>query len=224
MSDHGSGAAGAKRGGSKKSTSGEGAASGPANRLDPYRRKRDFSLSPEPSGTVRSEAKTAPPAGLWERLPRGHRFCVQLHRARRLHYDFRLEHAGVLLSWAVPKGPSMDPKQRRLAVQVEDHPIDYGDFEGVIPTGYGAGTVLVWDMGERTWAEGPKGPVNEGLRDGHLDFDLHGEKLKGGFSLIRMDHGASGKKDEWLLIKRPDAAADPRVGLPRHLGQDGADP
>ncbi|MGA8208246.1 MAG: DNA ligase D [Candidatus Dormiibacterota bacterium] len=214
MSDHGSGAAGAKRGGSKKSTSGEGAASGPANRLDPYRRKRDFSLSPEPSGTVRSEAKTAPPAGLWERLPRGHRFCVQLHRARRLHYDFRLEHAGVLLSWAVPKGPSMDPKQRRLAVQVEDHPIDYGDFEGVIPTGYGAGTVLVWDMGERTWAEGPKGPVNEGLRDGHLDFDLHGEKLKGGFSLIRMDHGASGKKDEWLLIKRPDAAADPELVFP----------
>jgi len=108
----------------------------------------------------------------------------------------------------------MDPKQRRLAVQVEDHPIDYGDFEGVIPSGYGAGTVLLWDMGERTWVEGPKGQVTEGLRDGHLDFELNGQKLKGGFSLIRMDHGASGKKDEWLLIKKADAAADPDLIFP----------
>lgn len=231
MSDHGSSGAGPKTTGSKNSTSDQGTASGRAKRLDPYRRKRDFSLSPEPSGKRRSEAKTAPPAGLWEQLPRGRRFCVQLHRARRLHYDFRLEHAGVLLSWAVPKGPSMDPKQRRLAVQVEDHPIDYGDFEGVIPSGYGAGTVLVWDMGERTWVEGPKGQVTEGLRDGHLDFELNGKKLKGGFSLIRMDHGASGKKDEWLLMKRPDSAADPELVFPdtsvktgRSLDQVAADP
>ncbi|MGA7088567.1 MAG: DNA ligase D [Candidatus Dormiibacterota bacterium] len=215
MSDRGS--AGDKRvnkRGSKQSTSEEGTASGSASRLGPYQRKRNFSLSPEPSGARRSRAKTALPAGSWDQLPRGHRFCVQLHRARRLHYDFRLEHAGVLLSWAVPKGPSMDPKQRRLAVQVEDHPIDYGDFEGQIPSGYGAGTVLVWDLGERSWVEGPKGQVTEGLRDGHLDFELNGTKLKGGFSLIRMDHGASGKKDEWLLIKRPDSAADPELVFP----------
>jgi bifunctional non-homologous end joining protein LigD len=115
----------------------------------------------------------------------------------------------------------MDPKQRRLAVQVEDHPIDYGDFEGVIPSGYGAGTVLVWDMGERTWMEGPKGQVTDGLRDGHLDFELDGQKLKGGFSLIRMDHGASGKKDEWLLIKKADAAADPDLTFPDTSVQTG---
>lgn len=206
MSDNGSPGLGAKTKGSTPSTSNEVTASGRSSRLGPYRRKRDFSLSPEPSGT-----RTIQRSGAWEQLPHGRRFCVQLHRARRLHYDLRLEHAGVLLSWAVPKGPSMDPKQRRLAVQVEDHPIDYGDFEGLIPSGYGAGTVLVWDMGQLTWVEGPKGQVTEGLRDGHLDFELQGQKLRGGFSLIRMDHGSSGKKDEWLLIKRPDAAADPKL-------------
>jgi bifunctional non-homologous end joining protein LigD len=215
MSDRGSaGDHGAKRGGLKQSASDEGTASGRASRLGPYRRKRDFSLSPEPSGASQSGAKTGRLVGSWDQLPRGRRFCVQLHRARRLHYDFRLEHAGVLLSWAVPKGPSMDPKQRRLAVQVEDHPIDYGDFEGQIPSGYGAGTVVVWDLGERTWVEGPKGQVTEGLRDGHLDFEVNGRKLQGGFSLIRMDHGASGKKNEWLLIKRPDSAADPELVFP----------
>lgn len=214
MSDRGSPRAGAKSRGSKQPTSDESTASDQAGRLGTYQRKRDFSHSPEPTGAGGSEATAARPEGSWERLPRGRRFCVQLHRARRLHYDFRLEHAGVLLSWAVPKGPSMDPKQRRLAVQVEDHPIDYGDFEGVIPSGYGAGTVLVWDMGERTWVEGPKGHVTEGLRDGHLDFELSGQKLRGGFSLIRMDHRASGKKDEWLLIKKADAAADPELIFP----------
>jgi bifunctional non-homologous end joining protein LigD len=221
MSDRGSPPAGAKSRGSKQSTGAEETPRDPASRLGSYRRKRDFSLSPEPTGAGGLAAGSARADGSWDRLPQGRRFCVQLHRARRLHYDFRLEHAGVLLSWAVPKGPSMDPKQRRLAVQVEDHPIDYGDFEGVIPSGYGAGTVLVWDMGERTWVEGPKGQVTEGLRDGHLDFELDGQKLKGGFSLIRMDHGASGKKDEWLLIKKADAAADPDLTFPDTSVQTG---
>jgi len=211
MSDRRSPGAGTKSRGSKQSTSDEGTASGQASRLGAYRRKRDFSHTPEPTGAGEAAAKASLAEGAWDRLPRGRRFCVQLHRASRLHYDFRLEHAGVLLSWAVPKGPSMDPRQRRLAVQVEDHPIDYGDFEGVIPSGYGAGTVLVWDMGERTWVEGPKGQVTEGLRDGHIDFELNGQKLQGRFSLIRMDHGASDKKNEWLLIKKADAAADPEL-------------
>ncbi len=214
MSDRASPRAGAKSRASKQPANDEGTGSEPASRLGAYRRKRDFSQSPEPSGAVESGAKASGPEGSWSQLPSGQRFCVQLHRASRLHYDFRLEHAGALLSWAVPKGPSMDPKQRRLAVQVEDHPIDYGDFEGVIPSGYGAGTVLLWDMGERTWVEGPKGQVTEGLRDGHLDFELSGQKLKGGFSLIRMDHGALGKKDEWLLIKKADSEADPELIFP----------
>src|SRR5437899_5420793 len=121
--------------------------------LDEYRRKRDFARTPEPRGGERATA--AAPTGVlfpgWEALSEGRRFCVQMHRASRLHWDLRLEHGGVLLSWAVPKGPTLDPAQKRLAMHVEDHPIEYGDFEGVIPDGYGAGTVMLWDAGTLEW-------------------------------------------------------------------------
>ncbi len=187
--------------------SGPAGESGTAAKLGRYRQKRDFGKSPEPSGRDRSEASDPAAAQSWSRLPRGRRFCVQLHHASRLHYDFRLEYRGVLLSWAVPKGPSMDPRQRRLAVQVEDHPLDYGDFEDVIPSGYGAGTVLVWDMGRLTWEKGPKGDPEQGLRQGHLDFSLDGQKLKGGFSLIRMERAQRATKPQWLLVKRQDDQA-----------------
>ncbi|MGH7611684.1 MAG: DNA ligase D [Candidatus Dormibacteria bacterium] len=181
-----------------------GAASPPPQaRLRAYRQKRDFKSSPEPSGS----APAAAVATTWSRLPRGHRFCVQLHRATRLHYDFRLEHGGTLLSWAVPKGPSMDPSARRLAVQVEDHPVDYGDFEDVIPSGYGRGTVLVWDTGSFAFEKGPKGDADEGLVKGHLDFRLEGQRLRGVFSLIRMDGRMQGDKPQWLLFKRRDQDA-----------------
>ncbi|MGH7609390.1 MAG: DNA ligase D [Candidatus Dormibacteria bacterium] len=185
-----------------------GQAAAPANRararLRTYRGKRDFSRSPEPSG---APAPGVERAAAWDHLPRGQRFCVQLHRASRLHYDFRLEYQGTLLSWAVPKGPSMDPSERRLAVQVEDHPVDYGDFEDVIPSGYGAGTVLVWDTGRFTWEKGPKGDAEEGLKKGHLDFQLEGERLQGSFSLVRMDRGQPTDKPQWLLFKRRDQSA-----------------
>ena len=128
--------------------------------LEDYKKKRDFSRTPEPPGEAR-------PAG-------GSSYCIQKHAASRLHYDFRLEHDGVLLSWAVPKGPSFDPRDKRLAMHVEDHPVDYGSFEGVIPEGeYGAGAVVLWDRG--TWT-----PVVEpslALKKGELKFELHGEKL-----------------------------------------------
>lgn len=134
-------------------------------RLQRYREKRDFRLTPEPRGRVgRSKAKALS-------------FVIQKHSARNLHYDFRLELNGVLLSWAVPKGPSLDPQDKRLAVQVEDHPLEYGAFEGIIPRGqYGAGTVMVWDRG--TWA--PRDDPVASYRKGHLKFQLDGEKLKGG--------------------------------------------
>src|SRR5579872_1110693 len=131
--------------------------------LEEYRRKRDFKKTPEPPGTVAKPAR--------ERF-----FCVQKHRATSLHYDFRLEHNGVLLSWAVPKGPSLDPADKRLAMHVEDHPLEYGGFEGIIPKGqYGGGTVMLWDKG--TWA--PVGDARGGYRKGHLKFELEGERLKG---------------------------------------------
>src|SRR5207302_10374361 len=119
--------------------------------LEEYRRKRDFSRTPEPSGDGTRDAPRAAAASAWEALPHGRRFCVQRHRATRLHFDFRLEHDGVLLSWAVTRGPTLDPAIKRLAVMTEDHPIDYGAFEGVIPSGYGAGTVQLWDTGTFEW-------------------------------------------------------------------------
>lgn len=130
------------------------------------------------------------------------KFVVHEHHASRLHYDFRLEIAGVLKSWAIPKGPSMNPSDKRLAVMVEDHLLEYGDFEGIIPKGqYGAGPVLIWDSGE---FETEGDPV-AGLKAGKLRFSLNGKKLKGGFSLVLMKGRGSGK--EWLLIKTPDAFA-----------------
>ncbi len=161
------------------------------DRLQPYRRKRDFAVTGEPSG----EAGGPPP---------GSRFVVQRHRARRLHYDLRLEAADVLLSWAVPKGPTLDAAVRRLAVHVEDHPLDYFDFEGVIPTGeYGGGDVIVWDWG--TWElSGAADPIRA-VASGDLHFDLHGEKLAGRFALVR--RGAPGRHAQWLLIHKHDAHA-----------------
>jgi bifunctional non-homologous end joining protein LigD len=159
-----------------------------------YRAMRDFGTTPEPRGNGRAQGKT--------RLP----FVVQKHAATRLHYDFRLGWRGVLKSWAVAKGPSYFPGDKRLAVQVEDHPMEYGGFEGIIPKGqYGGGTVMVWDRGEWT----PLGDVDRGLADGHIKFELHGEKLKGRWALVRMNgpRYANDDKPNWLLIKDRDEFA-----------------
>ncbi len=164
--------------------------------LNEYRKRRNFNVTPEPSSKSGSATKTA--AALT--------FVVQKHRATNLHYDFRLEWNGVLLSWAVPKGPSLDPSVKRLAMQVEDHPIEYANFEGVIPEGeYGAGTVMVWDKGN--WE--PENPeVDQALQKGDLKFTLHGEKLKGSWVLVRTQgFGRSSSRTSWLLIKHRDSYA-----------------
>ena len=164
--------------------------------LSPYRKKRDFGITPEPRGTVARPGK---------RLS----FVIQKHAASRLHYDFRLELDGTLKSWAVPKGPSLDPKVRRMAVHVEDHPLTYASFEGVIPPGqYGAGTVIVWDRGR--WE--PVGDPREGYRQGRLKFDLHGEKLAGRWNLVRIDARRGERQEPWLLIKENDEEARPAAG------------
>jgi bifunctional non-homologous end joining protein LigD len=158
--------------------------------LQPYAAKRDFAKTREPRG---AKAKR-----------RGNAFVVQKHAARRLHYDFRLELDGVLKSWAVTKGPSLVPGEKRLAVEVEDHPIEYQDFEGTIPKGqYGGGTVLVWDRG--TWT--PQGDPRKGLAKGRLDFELDGDKLHGQWHLVRMRGKPGEKRSNWLLIKARDDAA-----------------
>ncbi|MBO1325146.1 DNA ligase D [Acetobacter sp. TBRC 12305] len=163
--------------------------------LETYRRKRDFRTTTEPSGE-------GAPAGAAKGGTLA--FVVQKHAARHLHYDFRLELDGVLKSWAVPKGPSPIVGEKRLAVQVEDHPLDYGTFEGTIPQGqYGAGTVEIWDHG--TWT--PLHDAHEGLAKGHLDFELHGEKLHGHWNLVRMKGKPDDRHDNWLLIKADDTAA-----------------
>jgi bifunctional non-homologous end joining protein LigD len=164
-------------------------------RLAAYRDKRDFSKTAEPSG----ERKVAASSRL--------RFVVQKHAARRLHYDLRLELDGVFKSWAVTRGPSDDPADKRLAVEVEDHPLDYGDFEGTIPAGeYGGGTVQLWDRGY--WApDGAKSP-DEGLRSGDFKFTLEGQRLHGAWVLVRMKNDRNGgKRTNWLLIKHRDASA-----------------
>jgi DNA ligase D-like protein (predicted 3'-phosphoesterase) len=136
------------------------------------------------------------------------RFVIQEHAARSLHYDFRLEVDGVLKSWAVPRGPSLDPREKRLAVQVEDHPLSWGDFEGTIPAGqYGAGAVIVWDAGEYRNLDEDR-TMEEALAAGHARFWLEGRKLRGGWSLQRMGRG--GDKPQWLLIKHRDEQADAR--------------
>ncbi len=169
--------------------------------LQEYRRKRHFTATPEPSGAHRRAR------GGTKRL----RYVIHKHRARTLHYDFRLEWNGVLLSWAVPKGPSSDPGTRRLAVRVEDHPLDYAKFEGRIPAGeYGAGTVVIWDEG--IWR--PDDPnVDAALRRGELRFTLDGRRLKGAWVLVRTGLGVAGRsRQAWLLIKRREAAAPSTAG------------
>src|SRR5882757_1524395 len=165
------------------------------DRLAPYRAKRDFAKTAEPSG---GRAKKRPDAD-------APRFVVQRHRARRLHYDFRLEIGGVLVSWAVPKGPTLDRDLRRAAFHVEDHPLDYIDFEGVIPAGgYGGGDVIVWDHG--TWEPHDTDDPATAVADGELHIDLYGEKLHGRFVLVRTRKQSSGK-EEWLMLHKHDEAA-----------------
>jgi len=165
--------------------------------LDRYRQKRDFRVSPEPHGAAPKAPKRALP------------FVVQKHRATQLNYDFRLEFKGVLLSWAVPKGPSLDSSVKRLAMHVEDHPIEYGDFEGVIPEGeYGAGTVMIWDRGD--WVP-EVADVERALEKGDLKFTLHGKKLRGSWVLVRTrGYGGRGDGRSWLLIKHRDQYASAR--------------
>jgi len=166
-------------------------------KLDKYRKKRNFEVTPEPEGTTKF------PKGKGKKLI----FVVQEHLASHLHYDFRLEWRGVLLSWAIPKGPSLDPSVKRLAVPTEDHPLEYANFEGIIPPGeYGAGTVMVWDRG--TWI--PEDPdVDANLKEGELKFTLEGKKLKGGWVMVRARGGWAGSSDKpyWMLIKHRDAFA-----------------
>jgi DNA ligase D-like protein (predicted 3'-phosphoesterase) len=162
--------------------------------------------------------RTPEPPATPGRPGRRPRFVVQEHQARTHHFDFRLEVDGVLKSWAVPKGPSTDPSEKRLAMAVADHPLDYADFEGVIPKGeYGAGSVIVWDRGtydNLTEQEGSERPVARALEDGHLLIELHGQKLKGGYALQRI--GAA-DDPKWLLIKTRDQAADARRRRPRGM-------
>jgi bifunctional non-homologous end joining protein LigD len=165
--------------------------------LEEYRRKRSFTETPEPIGRARHR--------LNNRI-----FVVQKHDASRLHYDFRLAINGVLVSWAVPKGPSMNPAEKRLAVRTEDHPLEYADFEGIIPDGqYGAGTVMVWDRG--TYDPQNDSPPEEQLAQGKIEVVLYGTKLRGGFALIRTGRSSinSRNKEGWLLIKERDEYVDP---------------
>lgn len=166
-------------------------------KLAEYHRKRDFSRTPEPArGRTRSKKP---------------RFVIQKHAATALHYDFRLEVAGVLKSWAVPKGPSTDPRDKRLAMPTEDHPIGYLDFEGVIPAGqYGGGPVIVWDIGHYeniTERNGEPVSMEDGLDAGHVSVWLEGRKLEGGYALTRVDMKG---REKWILVKRRDEAADAR--------------
>ncbi len=165
--------------------------------LKEYQGKRDVSRTPEPSG--RESGASREPI-----------FVIQKHAASHLHYDFRLEVEGVLKSWTIPKGPSPDPRDKRLAVPTEDHPLAYADFEGVIPAGeYGAGTVLVWDTGpyrNLTEKQGVPIPMAQAVDHGHVKIWLEGQKLKGGYALTRF---RTGKDESWLLVKADDAEADP---------------
>src|SRR5579872_4608106 len=186
--------------------------------LAKYKEKRNFKVTPEPSGDELAK-KAAHPHLL---------YVIQKHRATQLHYDFRLEFEGVLLSWAVPKGPSLDPSVKRLAMQVEDHPVDYGGFEGVIPEGeYGGGTVMVWDTG--TWTpESQSADVAAALKKGDLKFQLHGKKLRGSWVLVRTRGFGSSSGKSWLLIKHRDefasmediATTEPRSAVSKRLLAD----
>jgi DNA ligase D-like protein (predicted 3'-phosphoesterase) len=167
--------------------------------LAEYRRNRDSKKSPEPAGRPRRRRRGAP------------RFVIQQHDATSMHWDFRLEAAGVLKSWAVPKGPSTDPKEKRLAMPTEDHPLEYAEFEGVIPEGqYGAGPVIVWDTGtyrNLTEKDGEDVSVEDAVDAGHVKVFLDGEKVRGGYALTRI---GKGKKPRWILVKLRDDHADAR--------------
>jgi bifunctional non-homologous end joining protein LigD len=193
--------------------------------LEKYKQKRNFTSTPEPSGDV----KLAQERAKKQKAGEGLFFCVQKHLASHLHYDFRLEYKGVLLSWAVPKGPSIDPKTKRLAMHVEDHPIEYGTFEGVIPSGYGAGIVMLWDQG--TWKP-ETDDVDAALKKGDLKFTLDGFKLKGSWVLVRTggrwggsrSSAGAGDGRSWLLIKHKDDWAGPidiTEFAPRSVKSDG---
>jgi DNA ligase D-like protein (predicted 3'-phosphoesterase) len=167
--------------------------------LQEYREKRDFRRTAEPKGGSKSASE--------EPI-----FVIQKHDASNLHYDFRLEIDGVLKSWAVPKGPSTDPSEKRLAISTEDHPLEYADFEGIIPEGeYGAGAVIIWDRGPyrnlRDQKENEPATMSQSIESGHIEIWLEGEKIQGGYALIR-----TGQKDEgrWLLVKMDDQKADAR--------------
>src|SRR5215472_5368711 len=189
--------------------------------LDEYRRKRRFDRTPEPSGEPEKPKKGSrlpkPKLGLEARPASeyGDTFVVQKHSATRLHYDFRLAVDGTLKSWAVPKGPSLNTSDKRLAVQTEDHPLEYGGFEGNIPEGsYGAGTVMVWDRGGFV-TEGNLNAIQQ-LQKGEIKFILNGEKLRGSFALVKLKHSEKG--NEWLLIKHKDALEDPAWQIEQHDG------
>jgi bifunctional non-homologous end joining protein LigD len=193
--------------------------------LKEYRKKRDFTVTPEPSGDAAAKAAAGNAAA--KKKNSKLIYVIQKHLASHLHYDFRLEWNGTLLSWAVPKGPSLDPAVKRLAMQVEDHPIDYANFEGVIPSGeYGGGTVMVWDDG--TWEPESPDPA-AALEKGDFKFILHGKKLKGSWVLVRTrGYGSSSGRSSWLLIKHRDeyaskgdiATEEPRSVLSHRLLAD----
>jgi len=174
--------------------------------LEQYRKKRDPERTPEPFGVGENSTADSRSGGM---------FCIQKHAATRVHYDFRLAMEGVLVSWAVPKGPSLDPKEKRLAVHVEDHPIDYGDFEGVIPDdNYGAGEVILWDRGTYKVIDPPDGDAAECVRNGKLDIAMHGFKMRGAYTLVRTHlQDGKGKQENWLLIKKRDEFANDKDDL-----------
>lgn len=163
-------------------------------KLEEYKKKRNFGKTPEPKAEVKKSKKR-------------NIFVIQQHHATRMHYDFRLEIDGVLKSWAVPKGPSTDPQEKRLAAETEDHPLDYATFEGIIPEGYGAGTVIVWDTGTYeniTTKDGKIIPLDKAYEKGHIKINLNGKKLQGGYALTKF------RDDNWLLVKVDDEHADAR--------------
>jgi DNA ligase D-like protein (predicted 3'-phosphoesterase) len=172
------------------------------NSLKEYRKKRDFKKSSEPSGRKKRSSKGK------------NIFVIQKHDASHLHYDFRLEIDGVLKSWAIPKGPSTNPREKRLAVETEDHPMEYATFEGVIPEGeYGAGPVIVWDSGtfdNIKEKDGKSVPLSDCYTNGQIEVNLHGKKLQGGYALIHTSFGDDARKKNWLLIKMKDEYADAR--------------
>lgn len=165
--------------------------------IDTYNEKRDFSKTKEPRGDDKQSSH------------KGRRFVIQKHQATNLHYDFRLEVDGVLKSWSIPKGPSTDPNQKRMAIPTEDHPMTYADFEGTIPEDqYGAGTVMIWDKGTYSNNSSENKSLITAYKNGVMEILLNGKKIQGGYSLVKMDSGT--QKGNWLLIKKDDKYADAR--------------